>query len=114
MSRHYTGSGEMHGLLAGSALAVHGHTGNGLRPTRGQHRGACDVEGLLTGLHDAAPDHIVDDLRVDSGPLSESVENLGRELSRVHTGQSAVALSDRCAHSLDNYRFRHGPSPPLG
>ena len=76
----------MHRLLAGATLAIDGDSGHGLRPTGGQDRGAGDVEGLFTGLHHATPDHVIDDLGVDAGPLRQTVEHLRRELSRVHAG----------------------------
>ncbi len=92
---HHAGDGEVQRLLAGAALAVHGDTGDGLGPSGGQHGGARDVERLLAGLHDAAPDDIVDESRIDPGALHQTVEDLGRQVGRVHTRQSAVALADR-------------------
>ena len=92
---HHTGGGEVHRLLARSALAVDGHAGHGLRPARREHRGAGDVERLLAGLHDAAPDDVVDERRVDARPLDEPVEHLRRQLAGMHAGQAAVALADR-------------------
>ncbi len=105
---HHTGGGEVHGLLAGAALAVDRHTGHRLGPAGGQHRGAGDVEGLLAGLHDTAPDDVVDDPGIDPGALGQAVEHLRRQLGGVHTGQSAVALADWRPYSFDNYRFSHG------
>ena len=95
MPGDHAGGGEVYRLLARPALTVDGHTGDGLRPAGGQHRGAGDVEGLFAGLHDAAPDDVVDDLRVDAGLVDQSVEHLRGQVGRVHPGQPAVALADR-------------------
>ena len=70
-----------------------------------------DVERLLAGLHDAAPDDVVDDLGVDAGALDQAVEHLRRQLAGMHTRQAAVALADRRPHRLDDYGFSHGTSP---
>ncbi len=95
MTGDHAGGGEVDRLLAGPTLTVDGDTGNRLRPAGGQQRGARDVEGLLTGLHDASPDHVVDDLRVDAGLLDESVEHLSGQVGGVDAGQPAVAFADR-------------------
>jgi hypothetical protein len=50
---------------------------------------------------------VVDDFGVDSGPLDQTVEHLCGQVRRVDAGQPAVALADRRAHDLDDYRFRH-------
>jgi len=73
VARHHAGRGEVHRLLAGSALPVDGHAGNALGPTRRQHRGTRDVQRLLASLHDTAPDDVVDERRIDSGTLDEAV-----------------------------------------
>ena len=49
-------------------------------------RGTCDVDGLLTGLADAAPDDVVDNSGVDAGLVDQSVENLRGQIGRVHPG----------------------------
>ena len=95
MAGDHAGGGEVNRLLAGPTLTVDGDTGNGLRPAGGQQRGAPDVEGLLAGLHDASPNHVVDDLGVDAGLLDESVEDLRGQVGGVYAGQPTVALADR-------------------
>ena len=107
----HAGRGEVNGLLAGSALPVDGHAGDALGPARGQHRGAADVERLLAGLHDTAPDDVVDDLRIDACALGQAVEHLRGQLAGMHTGQPAVALADRRPHGLDDDGFSHDTSP---
>jgi hypothetical protein len=105
---HHAGRGEMYGLLARPALAVHGHARDGLGPAGRQHRGTGDVDGLLTGLADTAPDDVFDDSGVDAGPVDQAVEYLRGQFGRVHPGQSAIALPDRCANCLDDDGFSHG------
>ena len=86
MSGHHSGGSEVHRLLTGAALAVDGHAGHGFRPAGSQHRCARDIQRLLTGLHDTAPNDIIDDLGIDPGPLRQAVEDLRRKLGRVHPG----------------------------
>ncbi len=90
----HTGGGEVHRLLARPALAVDGHAGDALGPAGGSTAVRRDVERLLAGLHDAAPDDVVDDARVDARALDQAVEYLGGQLGRVHSRQPAVALAD--------------------
>ena len=108
---HHAGRGEVHRLLAGSALPVDGHAGNALRPARREHRGAGDVERLLAGLHDAAPDDVVDERRVDARALDEAVEHLRRQFAGMHARQPAVALADGRSDGLDDDGFSHDNSP---
>jgi hypothetical protein len=91
----HAGGGEMNRLLTGSALPVDGDTGHGLRPARRQHRGARNVDGLLAGLRHAAPDHVVDERRIDPCLLDQTVEHLRGQVGGMHAGQAAVALADR-------------------
>ena len=56
---------EVHRLLARTALAVDGGRRDRLGPTGGEHGVAADVERLLTDLHDAAHDDVVDDRGVE-------------------------------------------------
>ena len=64
---HVVGAGddalgtEVHRLLARTALAIDGGGGDRLGPTGGEHCVAADVERLLTDLHHAAHDHVVDE-----------------------------------------------------
>ena len=103
----HTGSGEVHRLLTRPALPVHGHARYRLRPARGQHGRARDVECLLAGLHDTAPDDVVDERGVDTRALHQAVEHLGGQLARVHPRQTAVALADGRPDGLDDHGFSH-------
>jgi hypothetical protein len=66
-----------------------------VRPAGRQQRGARNVKGLLASLHDASPDHIVNDLGVDSSLLDESVKNLRGQICGMYAGQPTVAFADR-------------------
>ena len=111
MASYHSRGSEVHRLLAGSALAVDRHTGNALGPASRKHRGAGDIERLLAGLHDTAPDDVVDDPWVDACALGKAVEHLCGQLAGVNTRQSAVALADRRPHGLDDDGFSHDTSP---
>jgi hypothetical protein len=98
---------EVDGLLTRSALPIYRHARDALGPAGGQHRGPADVDGLLAGLGYTTPDHVVDDRRVDTGALGQTVENLSGQVARMHSGQTAVALADRRPDRLDDDGFSH-------
>ncbi|MCO5556213.1 hypothetical protein L7F22_009759 [Adiantum nelumboides] len=102
------GRGEVHGLLARPALAVHAHAGHRLREPGGQGGVAGDVEGLLAALGHAAPDDVLDLRRVDAGPLDQAAQHMGRQVGGVDAGEAALALADRAAYSLDDDCVSHG------
>src|SRR4051794_26782125 len=77
-----------------TALAVDRRARDRLRPAGRQDRSAGDVEGLLADLHDAAPDDVVDQCRVDTGPLDDRLQDQGRQVSGVDAREAAVALAD--------------------
>jgi hypothetical protein len=94
-------------LLGGAALPVNRHAGHGLRPARAERRVAGDVDRLLADLPHAAPDHVVDQRRIDPGPLGQRPERMGREVGRVHAGEASVALADRGPDRLDDDCVSH-------
>ncbi len=108
MSGNHAGGGEVNRLLAGSALPVDRHAGHGLRPPGGQQGSAADVHRLLAGLHDATPDHVVDEAGINAGLLDQSVEHLRGQVGGVDAGQASVALSDGRTNRLDDDCFSHG------
>jgi hypothetical protein len=97
---------EVHGLLAGPALTVHGRAGDGLQDASGEHGVAGDVQGLIAGLGDAARDDVVDRGRLDVVPSEEDAECVGEQGHGVHVrqrttwfplaGGSTYDVDDRC------------------
>ena len=68
------------------------HAGDRLRPARGQHGGARDVQRLLADLGHAAPDDVVDQRRVDARALRPASS------ARARTGRPGAPPTDRrCA-----------------
>ena len=67
---------EVEGLLGGAALAVDGGGRDGFGVAGGQDGVASDVEGLLTHLHHAAHDHVVDQGRVEVVALHQGLQRL--------------------------------------
>ena len=112
--RDDTGGGEVQRLLAGAALAVDCGAGHSLREAGGQGRVASDVEALLPHLGDAAPDHIVDECRVDARTLYKTLQRKCGQIHGMDPGQGTLlglAHSDRCADSGDDdgISVGHGP-----
>src|SRR6266568_1394393 len=102
------GGGEVHRLLAGPALPVHGDPGDRLRPARGQQRAPGDIQRLLADLRYAAPDHVVDDRRIDTAPPGQRLQHVRGQLHRMNPGQPSVPLADRRPDRLDDDRVPHG------
>jgi len=104
------GGGEVHRLLRGAALAVDRGAGDRLRPTCGKDRRARDVEGLLADLHHAAPDHVIDQHRVDAGALGEGLQDVRRDVGGVDARQASAPLAQRGSDSFDDDGIAHGDS----
>ena len=97
----------MHRLLRRAALTVDGGRRHFFGPAGGQHSVAADIERLLTNLHDAAHDDVVNYRRVEAIALFEGFENVCCEVNRVLILQLAVALASRCADGVDDDCFTH-------
>ncbi len=114
---HVVGAGddalgpEVEGLLGRAALAVDGGGRHRLGEPGGEHGVAAHVEGLLTDLHDAAHDHVVDHSRVEVAAFDQRLEGLGRQVGGVPVAQLPVALPTRCAHCVDDHGVGHCWSP---
>ena len=98
---------EVHRLLARTALAVDGGRRDRLGPTGGEHGVAADVERLLTDLHDAAHDDVVDHFGVEAVALLERLEGFGSEGGGVPVLELSVALSAGGADGVDDDGFGH-------
>ena len=94
-------------LLGRTALAVHGGCAGLPRKSGVQPGRARDVVGLSAGLGDAAADHLLDQQRVDSRPVENSLLCSSEDLGGVQTGEPTSALADRCTDSLDDYWCAH-------
>jgi hypothetical protein len=99
--------GEVQRLLARSAGPVDRGARDALGPARGQHRIASDIARLIPDLGDTAPDHVVDDLRIDPRPLDERAQHDRGEVGGVHAGQPAVPLAHGGADRLHDHCFPH-------
>ena len=99
---------EVRGLLARAALGVHGG-GTGALGEPGVQPGPADhVVGLLTGLGDAAADHLVDQLRIDAGAAQHLGLGEAQQRRRVHAREPAVPLAERRADGIDDHGVAHG------
>ena len=97
--------------------------GHRLRPARGEHGVAGDVDGLLADLRDAPPDHVVDEGGVEAGALGQRPQHVRRQVDRVDAGQRPLRLPTgvRTASTMTASRMTfsasyrtdvHGGSPP--
>ncbi len=87
-----------------ASMVVAGVLGEpGVQPGRADH-----VVGLLAGLGDAAADDLVDQLRVDPGPLGAAPAGLSPAARPRAARQPAVALAERRADGVDDHRRTHG------
>ena len=100
----------MHGLLRRPALAVDGDAGYVLGPAGGEHGGPGDAARLHAERADAAPDHVVDETRIEPDPVGERAEHVGGQRGRVHSGQCTVPFADRGPDGVDNDCVAHGNS----
>ena len=74
----------------------------------GEHGAAADVERLVAHLRDAAPEHVVDDGRVDARALGQRLQDVAGEVDRVHGGQRAPSPPDGRADGFDDDGIAHG------
>ena len=100
--------GEVHRLLAGAALAIDGGGGHRFGPAGGEDGVAADVERLLTDLHHATHDHVVDEFGVEVVALLEGLEHLGGEGGGMPVLELSVALAAGGADGVDDDGFGHG------
>ena len=100
---------QVRGLLAGTALGVDRGRAGGLGESCVQPRAAHHVVGLLTGLRDAAADHLFDQRGVDPGATEHLGQDVAEQLPGVYAGQPAVALAERSADGVDDDGVSHGP-----
>ena len=106
-TRHDPLGGEMSCLLGGSALAVDGGADDFFGKTRCQSGVAGDVEALLAGLGDAAHDHVLDEARVDSGPVDQRLERDRGKVDGMDVLELPVALGNRRPDRINDYSIDH-------
>ena len=111
--RDHTLRGEVRGLLRRPALPVDRRRRHRLGEAGGEHRVAADVRGLLADLHDAAHDHVLDQLGIELVALDERLQRLGGEIDGVPVAQLAVALAPSGADGVDDDGGAHGFVPLL-
>ena len=101
---------EVGGVLGRAALGVDGGGPGALGEPRVQPGPADHVVGLLAGLGDAAADHLVDEVRVDAGPVEDGLLGRAEQLAGVQAGQPAAPAAERGADCLDDDRVAHRDS----
>src|SRR5205823_4551124 len=98
--------GEVHGLLAGAALAVQRGCGGLDREAGLEPRVAADVEALLAELLHAAGDDVLDLAGRDPRPLDDLAVTAGQQVAGMHVLEVAlllVAAADRRPRGLDDH-----------
>ena len=106
-------------LLARTALAINGGGRDAFREPGGQHGVPPNVEALLADLGDTAPEHVINDCRIDASLRDDRAQWDGSKVNSVQIGQRALAgLSDThrgTNSSTDNgIAWAHGQSPRCG
>ena len=102
--------GEVGGLLAGSAGAMHRHRWHALGQPRRKPRPAPDRAGLFTDLAHAAGDDVVDARRIDVVARHQLADHLTQQLDWMHAAQRPagtpvlgwLALGHRRSKGIDN------------
>ena len=89
-------------LEPGAAQPVDGLTADLDREVRQQQRHPGDVAVVLAGLVRAAEDDVLDERRVDPGPLDDGTQDRRGEVVRADARQRAAVASDRGADRLDD------------
>jgi len=100
--------GEVRGLLGGAALTVDGGADRRFREPGGEGGVAAHVDCLVPHLHDAAHDHVLDQLRVEAGALDQSVQRERGEINGVDVLERAVPPPLRGADGVDDDGRGHG------
>src|SRR6266540_3171333 len=99
--------GEVNGLLARTALPVDRGRGSRDWKAGGEPCVARNVERLLANLAHAAEDHVLDQLRLDAGPIDDLFQHERTEDDGMHVLELSVAATDRCPHGLNDHGFAH-------
>ena len=89
-------------LLARATLTIDRGARHRLRPTGSKHRISCNVEALLTHLHDAAHHHVVDERGVDVVAGGECAQHFGGQIDWVPVLQTAIALPEWGAYGIND------------
>ena len=97
----------MYGLLGGAALAVDRDTRHGFGQAGSECRGAGDVAGLRADVVQAAEDDVVDGGGVDVVSTDDGLDDMGGHVGGMFGGESAVALADGGADSVNDVGLRH-------
>src|SRR6185437_5158138 len=96
---------EVYGLLAGSALAIHGGGGHRFRKPRRKHGIARDVYTLLAYLHYATANHVFDQPGIEPVALHQPAQRMGQQVYRMPFFEHAIASPHRRAYRIHDYCF---------
>jgi hypothetical protein len=107
---HHHPGREVERRLARSAGPVERDAGDGLRPARGEDGVAADLRGLVSDLVHAAPQDVVDEVRVDARALLQRAQHVRGQVDGVHLGQRTLPLADGGADRVDDDGLGHGDS----
>ena len=100
--------GEVHGLLAGAALAVDRGAGQADRQAGAEQRVAGHVARLLAALERAAGDQVVQGVGVGPGMADEVVERVREQVQGMPVAQGAAAAAHGGADGVDDHGVSAG------
>ena len=95
-------------LEPGAAQPVDGQPADLDREVGEQQRHPRDVAVVLAGLVGAAEDDVLDERRVDAGPVDDGAQHERREVVRPDARERAAVAADRRADGLDDPRLANG------
>ena len=105
---------QLHRLLTRTTLGVDGRHAGPLRQARMQPRIAADVRRLLSGLRDAAADHLLDQGRIEVQAFEDSGLHRTQQLRGVQSRQPATTSTDRRPRHIHDHRVTHCSPPRAG
>jgi hypothetical protein len=74
---------------------------------RSEHGIAAHLAGLLPALADAAHDHIVNGIRIDTGPTDQGIKRGSGQINRVNPGQPPAAPPAGGAYCINDIGGGH-------
>jgi hypothetical protein len=103
--------GEVRRLLRRPALTVDRGRRHCLGEAGREHCVATDVRRLLADLHDAAHDHVFDQLGIELVALDQRLQRLSCEIDGMPLAELAVALAPCGADGIDDHCSAHWRIP---
>ena len=100
--------GRVDRLQTGAAQSVDGEAADLDREVREEQRHPGDIAVVLAGLVGATEDDVLDEGRVQAGPVDDGAQHDGGQIVRPDPGKGAAVTADRRPDGLDDPGFAEG------